>query len=897
VIPAAALVAFVVAPVVAPAAPATELDVTLDPDARRIWGHARLRVVNEGSDPTDTFSFWLYPNALGQRSPALTDVSFHWLYPGGFSPASIDVRNVKVDGQPARAEVSPETVLRVTLPAPVPPGGAATVDLDFDTRIPRRFGAFGCDGPRCRLMGGFYPAPQVARAGKTRLTLRLPAGFALVTGGWIIGRGGAEPVTVDSDDALYPTIVTDRVLRPATATQGEHVVHYLHRRPRPPGSSDKPLPYVREDIPALVLETARSSLAFADAVLPPGSPARKLPLTLVEAPLRHELAQEHGDVILISDQIFGIFPINRLRKYHHLQIARVVFTAVADAAVRAHETPTDRARAAGVLAAHLTELYALSRFEKLEYARDILRPFGFVPAVDQLLYAPLVASSHSYFGDVDDRDRIRDGVRAWAAVGPSPAFVYNKLADLLGPERFAAAARAMLHDATPLRPAAARAYGADLGWFWAQWLGWHVGSSWPSVNYRVHSVTEVPSPAGGTRVSIDVRREGATLREPVEVRVDDDAGGSRTLRWDDDAGGHRFDVELPAGVRSVEIDPRRRLAESPVGSLRYSDDPRRDNRSPPRWRFIYTGLGTVLDISQLTANIAAGVLVKPQHDLRRHYLLTAFHTETSLIGAGATAGLNFGPQADRNNLVSTLLAGVTGARLDPSFGERLGEAPQPGWRATGRLAFNHDTRDYAFDPWTAVGLSAAAGYALTALEDGRRLSQVSTGVEALRLIELAPGHVLAVAAEAGATFGDIRLGSQLTGAGGPLGLRGYATDELLARARVIGRVQLRNDYVTGLDWNMMHFTTVRGIAGTLFADAAAITTCDDYDFSRERLFYDVGYSFRVLHDAFGVHQQLLSIDVAVPLNRHAPYATCLGAPFVPVPRPSFFVRVSFFPSF
>ena len=52
----------------------------------------------------------------------------------------------------------------------------------------------------------------------------------------------------------------------------------------------------------------------------------------------------------------------------------------------------------------------------------------------------------------------------------------------------------------------------------------------------------------------------------------------------------------------------------------------------------------------------------------------------------------------------------------------------------------------------------------------------------------------------------------------------------------------------------------------------------DYQFSRERIFADAGYSFRVLHDAFGVHQQLLSIDVAVPINRHAPYDTCLGAP-------------------
>jgi hypothetical protein len=119
----------------------------------------------------------------------------------------------------------------------------------------------------------------------------------------------------------------------------------------------------------------------------------------------------------------------------------------------------------------------------------------------------------------------------------------------------------------------------------------------------------------------------------------------------------------------------------------------------------------------------------------------------------------------------------------------------------------------------------------------------------------------------------------------------------LSRAHVIGRLQLRNDYVNGLDWNLLHWTTVRGVAGTLFADVAAIATCDSLGLSRERIFADVGYSFRVLHDAFGVYQQLLSIDVAVPLNRHAPYTSCLGQPVTPIPRPDVTVLLSFFPSF
>jgi hypothetical protein len=844
---------------------------------------------------------------LAERSRALNDVSFHWLYPGGFSPGAIEISNLRVDGAPTTVTVrdvdfvGPRALATASLAAPLPRGSAVTVDVEFVTQIPRRYGAFGCDGARCRLMGGFYPtparagqagpvfarrpqAPMIARAGRTRVNLRLPPGLALVLDGQpIVNDAGVA--TAAADDVRYPTIVTDDVLRPATVTVGGHVIRYLHRRPRPPPSNDQPMPYVREDIAGLVLETARQSLALTDAA---GFP-RDVPLTLVEAPLRHELVQQHGDVILVSDQIFRIFPFDRLRKYHRLEIARAVFAILADAAIRAHESPIDRDRAAGVIAAYLTDVYTRSEFRYVEYFRELLSPVDFVPAVDQLLYAPLLASPSTYFGDVDDRDEIRDGVSRFADIRPGPRLLYNKLLDLVGPARFPALARKMYADHVPLRRAAAEMFGADLDWFWSQWLG-----SLPAVNYRLESVRVAPD---RKRIAILVRREGELIREPVEVKVVDRKGGERTLVWDDGAASHTFEVDLPAGLASVEIDPRQRLVETALGSLPVEDDPRMDNRHPPRWRLLYEGAGALFNISQTSLNFAVGLLAKPQHDLRRQIEFTAFHNETSQIGVGATAGRSFGGQADRNRLASLITAGVTAARLDSSFGQSLGEAPQSGWRASGRLGWDHDTRDYFFDPWRAVGWSATVGYTLTALAQGDKLSQVSAGASLLRLFELAPGHVLAISGESSATFGDVQLFAQLPSAGGPLGLRGYGTDELLARSRAIGRIELRDDYFTGLDWNLLHFTTVRGFAGTLFADVAAIGTCETYGFAHDRVFFDAGYSFRVLHDAFGIHQQLLSIDVAVPLNRHDPYATCLGVPRAATSRPPVAVLVSFFPSF
>jgi hypothetical protein len=904
--------------------PDVALDVTLDPGASRVAGHARLRILNRTARPLADVPLWLYPNHLAARSRALTDVSYHWLYPGWFSPAAMTVTAARADGAPVALALEESsggarTIARVALPAPLAPGAAVTIDVDFDTKLPRRFGSFGCLGPRCRMMGGFYPMPAAAtdagwdlraataRAGRTRLTLRTPKPLGLLVDGEpVVWPGPGEPITVESADLPYASIVTDRVLRPDTITAGQHVVRYLHRNPRPPGSEDLTLPYVREDVAGLVLKTAERALRLADAMLCrvgcgrskillpplPPDPALTLPITLVEAPLRHQLVQAHGNVILVSDQIFRIFPIKSLRKYHHQELARAIFTAVVDARIGATETPADRNLAAGVLGAYLAEFYALIQYKKLEYAADLLRPLDFVPAVDQLIYAPLLASSSTYFGDVQDEDRIRDDVRLFAdPSAPSPRLVYSKLLDLVGGAAFPTLAHKALDKGEPLRRAATETFGADLEWFWRQWLG-----PLPRVNYRLEAVRVTPRAGGGDHVEIEVRREGELVREPVEVAVVDRADGTQSLRWDDATAEHRFVVDLPAGLKSVEVDPRGRLVESALGSLRPSDDPRYDNRRPLRWRLLYEGFGALLNITALTANFEAAFLLKPQHDLRHAILLTAYHTEKTDIGAGAAYFWNFGRQADKNTLSSYLLSGLNLSRINPSFGLAVSAKQQPGTQISGRLTLAHDTRDFLFDPWYAVGASFGIAYTLTALEDGERLSQASVGAEALRLIEMAPGHVLALDAHVGATFGDIRLPVQLTDAGGLTGLSGYFAGVLLGRANAVGSLQLRDDYVSGLDWNLLHFTTVRGLAGTVFGDVAAVSGCDDYHFSRENVFYDVGYSFRVLHDAFGVYQQLLAIDLGIPINPRPPAGMCLGPLLPPVTR-TYTVLVTFFPSF
>lgn len=895
------------------ARPALDLTAEIDPHARRLTGTATWTITNHGQQPLGELLFWLYPNRLTKPAPALGDVNFHWLYPSGFSPASMAIQAVHagLTAAPlaAHVEASPAgegTILRVVLPAPLPPGAATRVALDFVTDLPHRLGNFGCAYAQCRLMGGFYPFPVaqgpggfVIEAPPDRIDFHArvgaPAGSDVVLGD-SVAPAAVAPVAAAATNAPYVSLVVDHGMHVAPIAAGGFRARYLYRDKRPPSSEDQVLPYVREDRTGLIIDATADALAFLAAQGLGAAPGDVAPVTLIEAPLRNELVTRHGPIILVSDRLFEIFPIDRVRKYHRLELVRAVLAAALDPALRAIEPDPDVGLSEGLIAAYLADNFTVNRFRRLEFARDLLRPLAFLPAVDQLMYAPLLASSASYFGDVEDRDVLRDDVRRFSHHHPGPRFVYAKLQDLVGSQGIAQIARLVVGERVPLRQAAARVFGAPLDWFWQQWLS----GPPPRVNYRIAGVHSTPLPPHGAHVIVDIERQGADLLEPVDLRITDRDGVAHDLVWKERGQRHRFELDLPAGLSSVELDPQHRLAESAVGSLTPADDPRLDNRVPKRWRLIYDGFGALFDVSALQLAFAGAVTLKPQHDLRNSFDFLVEHNPSTDASVSASYERLFGHQADPNRLTSGAGLGLSLQRPNATYGVAAGAPPEPGWRLSGNVLFEHDNRDYFIDPWRAFGLEVDAGYTLTALENGERFSQFFAGAELKKLIELAPAHVLAMDFKLSGTLGDIRKRSQLYNLGGAAGLRGYGVNELLGRGRGVGRIELRDQYVADLDWNLGHFTSVRGIGGNVFFEAGAISSCDDFSVGKDDVFYDVGYTFRVLHDAFGVYQQLLAIDVAVPLNRHDRVCLgqhSLGAPQATITRPSFVILISFLPNF
>jgi hypothetical protein len=164
------------------------IEVRLDPAAKRLEGKERLTWRNPSTDSVPDLWFHLYLNAFknnkstfvlesgGQiRRDRMTEDS--WGY--------VDVTSLKTaDGtdlaaamrfeHPDDGNALDQTVMRVVLPRPVPPGGSLTLDVTFTAQLPRVFARTGYMG-EFFMVGQWFP----------KLGVYEPAGMrGRAAGGW-----------------------------------------------------------------------------------------------------------------------------------------------------------------------------------------------------------------------------------------------------------------------------------------------------------------------------------------------------------------------------------------------------------------------------------------------------------------------------------------------------------------------------------------------------------------------------------------------------------------------------------------------------------------------------------------------------------------------------------------
>jgi hypothetical protein len=788
-------------------------------------------------------------------------------------------------------------LVEIPLPAPVAPGDAVELQLRWRAHIPERFGTFGCFEGTCTLAGGFYPmlvrldaagwdldAPPARAKFQGRLALAADADVA------VQGRVTEDTAAVEltGGPATHLVVFVSPRRHVSIEEHGGVTVTYLGRRPRPPApdASQQLLPYTKEDYAGMALGVAARAIQLMGEVGIAPAPGTKL--AIVEAPMRVELASAQPGTVLVSDRVFRIWPAGRFRKFHEQGLARAIF---AQLLARRLADPL----AAEVGASYLTDLLTIRAHRKQEFAREILMPVSFIPAIDQLIYAPQVAFADAYFGAVADTDRFRDDPRRFNNLRPYGHLYYRKLMDLLPREKFGEAMRNVVRG-EPLRRAAETAHGGSLGWFFRQWRA-AAGSGYPRVNYRLAGRSVTRDARGKFRHALRVRKDqtGALPPpvEPVEVRATDGKKKKHELRWDGrgEEGVLEFESDSDE-VKLAQLDPTFRLAESTAPDA--PEHARYDDRSPPRLKFLYNSFGALLNVTDLSVSIALDFSIERVHDNENSLRLELFSVQGAPIGGVIGYSRYFGRK-------------ITPARLRGGFNTSLGItridfAGDVGTRATVSAAIGTDDRLVLFEPkwlrgWRLVARWSLTRFDETDMEPADYRQVVSLYGEVTRMISPADGHTIVGELDASITAGDLVRRGQLLAGGGPGLLRGYQPDELFGRARVTGHLEWRGLFLRELDVNLGHFAWLRRMGLAAFTDVGLLSSCDSYsDLVSEDAFYaDAGFGLRFFYDNFGVQAGMTAIDVAVPLV-HRPRA-CLGEPAEIRTGTPFMLYLTFIPPF
>lgn len=861
-----------------------------------------------------------YAEVLREEPRELDEIALETYIAGVAERARLEVTVARAQGQ--TLEVSRSGGRRdivVELPA-----GVESVELEYRVEVPRRYWPLGCVWRRCSLSGGVAPLPSEAAEGG----VWLPAGGRVIQPAqWQVdARFGVAPDYVPGSEASeeqaeligkHELIVTDEALDPrapiaypsvfwgpgwrhSTAWVRGVKVEVLHIDPRPGDQfpSENVLHPLR-DAPGHVQAIARDALELGAAV---GiEPPPDTQITVIQGPIRSDVAMFHPSAIMLSDQYLQLFATARLAKFHDILVARALFEQLSYGHFSGRHDPSTELWLAGAYGVALTQLWQRGKELRDEYATDLLSSFTFVPTIDSFLYTGQAAFSSAYFRGSEDKWPVRNHPLFFANELPSGRRIHEKLSDLLSDAQLAElyAELGQGPDNDPRR-LAERVWGHELGWFFDQWLG-----PYPEVDYAISDVASTRQADGSWTHRITIARDGELpLVEPVQLLVTERGGEQHYLVWNGEAepgkglvaqpakAEHVFELETARKLKFVRLDPRARLVESsriPTGRNNRGDnnDPLFNNRVPVKGRFLYAGFGLELSASELASaqtpqarlqavNASFAFLASARRDMRSSAYFRGFTSRETNLGGSASYTLRFGRKRNRQFRRMSLTLGssvswLTNAGLDPAGGIR----------ATQSATFVHSTRKFGTWPESGHVLYFTASGSQIVRTDGatdhRYALELDTGWR--QKWRLAHHHVLATNIDAAILIpiaSDPEFRSLLRG-GGREGLIGFTSNELFGRALVRGLVEYRHVIVDNLRIPLLNVAFIRTITGSVFGGVTTLSSCDDYSgwFGRGSWYGQVGYGLAGRFQWFGVTPELIRMNVSVPLGRRSG-TTCLG---------------------
>lgn len=833
-----------------------EVNARIDPDSG--WVRGAFRIVVDVEPEEIELRLWLLGEKLAAAPRAMDEQSTRWIYPRRPDFGHAHVQDLHVNGVAVEATVIPRAAdddlapdsAGADLRVPIPVGSRRVVLTGhFEQRVPERFGRLGRVGRRFSLLAPWYPL-VVSGEGGLRWQFEAEHHVRIESLGereWLVGgeRAGAVETVVRGPYA--PVFGAPRLYEEEVVHRGQRVTLFA-TRPwyHAPDDTAQGLAALRDLARPDRLGPLRRAVVDAlDTLALAAPPGVRPPRGALLVPSRTELAGNAPGMLLVTDRAFEVFPVRAVLEYQERAVKRAFLRETLSAHARRVDGPRDAGWAADLRAVWLTDLDARRREVELSTPQELLSFAAFNPSVDQLLYAPQVAFVDVYFGRVAEPDPFREDPDQARWVHARGRLLLEYARDALGEgDALAALGVALLRSGDRAREA------FDAAGLGRQALEQLLATPRLPVNYALGEIHS--EERGGVYVHrIEIVREGEERPESVELRVRDRRGHVVEAVWDGREERGTVEVETPAPLRSVWVDPRGRRPESATVA---GGHPTRDNtnrlplRPPILQRFEPTyaaGFGLA---------VSFGVFRK--YDLENSAVID-LSLYPRAYGGSVRYVRSFGRTRDLNHRVAS---GSVGVGVERVLALRAGGEDGRRYSVFGGVAYND--RRYFLDP--RHGQSVSAGVRLAFVNGDAGTAGLAASFSLHGNVTRSPSwrHTFVIAVDAAGVVGTVLEGQRL-GIGGPGLLRGYEYTELLGKGRALAVVEYRLTALADLHINLFHAFYLREVQLALFTGAGVVTQSDDGRALAPAA--EVGVGVRLHFEYGGVQPSLLSLDMGVPL--------------------------------
>lgn len=819
------------------------IEAEIDVDHYRITGKESLVFKNPTGKRLTEIYLFLYPNQFEHKNPKLNEINYRWHHPSGFDQGFLKVSSVQdvrtgevlpvefVEGTPF-----PQTILRVSLVKPLEAGGEVEWKIDFECKIPHKYGPFGHYRDTLTAQGGWHPylAPfdsegnplfdALPAASSFRAQIRLSKQRDAVLNGKFFDD--TSQIEFEEESARFLTLVVTPEFHLTRRQSKSRNVTFFSL------SADR---YRLSRIMDTLVQAVDDAVEFfGDSGLPQEVP-------VVETYLRAVMSFPGQNMILFSDRFFVTINKFDLLNLNKLEAARAVGHLAVDRTVAERESVSRYNWIGEALAWAFRNHYLRSHFKDLSNLRETAGRMGMFRPFNRMAASPTIPFSATYVENVVYRDDFRESLFYFNNQLPSGRLLAEKLKSTLGEEKFGQIVAAYFPHHSNLQAQAEQVTGEDLNSFFQQWeLGYPA-----DLDYQLADVQRNHKVGGNYLTEFTVKKDGAAgFVEPLEVLAQKEGGENELLHWDGSGPQKKFEIQSDKKVEKIQIDPRFKTVE-------LTDS---NNLAPLSWEMVMDR-GNV-DVGSAGLGLGMRMRMHKVKDFNKWMFVNPFFS-TAVYGFESGMIFNFGEMPEglvfKRRHEMSISYSLTGLRSD--FADRRsGRVDGDGKTAALKFSYSWDTELFEEDSmdFERVDFSAA----LYREELGSDFNFFQSAVEVRKVFSPHPKHRLGgrltLAYSDGIRSQDEIPAQNLFDLSSATGLGIVDSGRHLGENALGATFEWRHDLMSDMEMKMPMNNWIRRLQGVLAVEAGWVARRFDELFRLDRAVYGIRYGLNFHYDFLGV---------------------------------------------